>query len=121
MDTTPTPADDVARIQESLKLEREKVRLLRYRIDRVREYIYNEFPDANKDVQESMKIVADLLCIAMTKDVEVDIHITYHATVTLNIDDDISVIGEADIDVEVSSDELIDIDGYITEIDVTEV
>lgn len=126
MDTTPTPAtsDDVARLQwqiTNLKAERDGLRYLRDRVDDIQEYIHNEFANADEDVRICMRIIADLLYIPLTKEVDVDIHITYRATVTLNIDDDISMIGEADIDVEVSSDELIDIDGYITNIDVTEV
>lgn len=126
MDTTPTPAtsDDVARLQwqiTNLKAERDGLRYLRDRVDDIQEYIHNEFANADEDVRICMRIIADLLYIPLTKEVDVDIHITYRATVTLNIDDEISMIGEADIDVEVSSDELIDIDGYITNIDVTEV
>lgn len=126
MDTTPAPAtsDDVARLQwqiTNLKAERDGLRYLRDRVDDIQEYIHNEFANADEDVRICMRIIADLLYIPLTKEVDVDIHITYRATVTLNIDDDISMIGEADIDVEVSSDELIDIDGYITNIDVTEV
>lgn len=126
MDTTPAPAtsDDVARLQwqiTNLKAERDGLRYLRDRVDDIQEYIHNEFANADEDVRICMRIIADLLYIPLTKEVDVDIHITYRATVTLNIDDEISMIGEADIDVEVSSDELIDIDGYITNIDVTEV
>lgn len=126
MDTTPTPAtsEEISRLQwqiTNLKVERDSLRYLRDRIDDIQEYIHNEFANADVYVQQCMKTIADLLYIPLTKEVEVDIHITYRATVTLNINDDISMIGEADIDVEVSSDELIDIDGCITNIDVTEV
>jgi hypothetical protein len=121
MDITPTPADDVARIQESLKLEREKVRLLRDRIDRVREYIYNEFPESAADVQESMTVVADLLAIPMTKDVEVDINIIYRATITMPMDMDIDHLDDFDVEVTYGYGNDIEIDGYLSSIDVMEV
>lgn len=126
MDTTPTPAtsEDISHLQWQntvLRNERDNLRYISDRFDDVCEYIHDEFADADENVQFCMKTIADLLYIPMTKEVNVDIHITYHAIATINIDDDISAISQADIDIEVSSDDLIGIDGFITSIHVTEV